>query len=85
MKDADLFILDEPNAAMDSITEYETSKLYEELLETKMGIIVAHRFNNLVKMMDIILVLSDGSIVERGTHEELASRDGLYSKLYNLK
>lgn len=84
-KKSDLYILDEPNAAMDSITEYEISKLYKELLYDKLGIIIAHKISNIVKAVDEIIVLQDGMILESGSHDELIIKDGLYSKLYNLK
>lgn len=84
-KDSSLYILDEPNAAMDSITEYEISKLYEELLKDRMGIIIAHKFSNIIKVVDEIVVISDGNIAEKGKHDELMKKEGLYRRLYELK
>jgi ABC-type multidrug transport system fused ATPase/permease subunit len=84
-KESDLYILDEPNAAMDSITEYEISQLYQEVLKDKMGIIIAHKFSNIIKIVDEIVVLQDGKIIEQGTHNELITNDGTYKILYELK
>lgn len=84
-KDSSLYILDEPNVAMDSITEYEISKLYEELLKDRMGIIIAHKFSNIIKVVDEIVVISDGNIAEKGKHDELMKKEGLYRRLYELK
>lgn len=83
-KKSDLYILDEPNAAMDSITEYEVSQLYQEILKDKMGIIIAHKFSNIVKIVDEIVVLQDGEIIEQGTHDNLIANDSIYKILYGL-
>lgn len=84
-KQSSLYILDEPNAAMDSITEYEISLLYEEILKDKIGIIIAHKFTNIISIIDDIYVLQNGKIVEKGSHKELLKIDGLYKRLYDLR
>jgi ABC-type multidrug transport system fused ATPase/permease subunit len=84
-KEADLYILDEPNAALDAISEYNLSNMYNDLLKNKMGIIVAHRFNNFIKQANNIIVLEKGVIVENGTHEELIDLKGIYNTLYNIQ
>ena len=76
-----LYILDEPNASMDSITEKEISNLYENILENKIGIIIAHRFLNIV---DKIIVLQNGEIVEFGKHKELIKKGKIYKQLTKL-
>lgn len=76
-----LYILDEPNASIDSITEKEISNLYENILENKIGIIIAHRFLNIV---DKIIVLQNGEIVEFGKHKELIKKGKIYKQLTKL-
>lgn len=83
-KNGDLYILDEPNAALDLIAEDEISNLYKNVLKDKMGIIIVHKFNRFSTYLDEIIVLEDGCIVEHGTHVELLNLGGLYSELYNL-
>lgn len=83
-KKSSLYILDEPNASMDSITEKEISNLYENILEDKIGIIIAHRFLNIVNTVDKIVVLQNGEIVESGNHEELIKKGKIYKQLAKL-
>lgn len=84
-KNADIIFLDEPNAALDAISDYEISCLYRKLLENKMGIIIAHKFNNLIDQVSSILVLDRGCLVESGTHIELMNQVGIYYKMYQLQ
>ena len=79
-----LYILDEPNASMDAIREKEISDLYENILENKIGIIIAHRFLNIVNIVDKIIVLQNGEIVESGNHEELIKKGKIYKQLAKL-
>lgn len=82
-KDSDLYILDEPNAAMDLITEYEISELYKVVLKDKLGIIIAHKIGNIIKVVDRIIVIDNGEVSEEGNHEKLLKNKGLYAKLYS--
>lgn len=84
-KKADIYFLDEPNAALDAISEYNMSKLYSELLRNKIGVIIAHRFNNFIKQANNIIVMESGTIIERGTHSQLTNSGELYKKLYDLQ
>lgn len=83
-KNSSMYILDEPNASMDAITEKEISDLYENILENKIGIIIAHRFLNIVNIVDKIIVLQNGEIIESGSHEELIKKGNIYKKLAKL-
>lgn len=84
-KNGDLYILDEPNSALDPIYEYNLAKLYKELLKDKIGIIVAHKFNNFIKDVDNILVFSDGEIIGKGKHSYLMDTNEVYKKLYSIQ
>ena len=84
-KNADAIFLDEPNAALDAISDHEISCLYQKLLQNKMGIIIAHKFTNLIHQVSSILVLDKGRLVERGTHFELMGKQGIYYKIYQLQ
>ncbi len=79
--DTALLLLDEPNAAVDPVTEAELFRRYREGMEGRSGIIVSHRLAALQKV-DRILVLEAGEIVEEGSHEELMRRKGLYYEMY---
>ena len=84
VKESSLYILDEPNASMDSITEREISSLYKDILENKIGIIIAHKFLNIVGFVDEIIILQDGKIIERGNHESLLREGKFYKKLLGI-
>ena len=81
-KNSDLYILDEPNAALDSISEFNLSTMYRPLLADKIGVIIAHRFNNFIKYADEIFVIDKGQIIQKGTHNELIETKGIYNLLY---
>jgi ABC-type multidrug transport system fused ATPase/permease subunit len=78
--DPEFLILDEATASIDSETEAELEKVLDRLLEGRQAIIVAHRLAT-VRRADTILVLRDGTIVERGSHAELMKADGLYADM----
>lgn len=85
IKSGDLYVLDEPNAALDPISEYEIAGLYSELLSNKMGIIIAHKFNNFIHDADSIIVIENGEVVGQGSHKALLAKCEIYSQLYNLQ
>lgn len=85
VKDADVYLLDEPNSSLDPFTENNLSNLYSEIFENKIGIIITHRFINIVKKIDEIIVIDNGTIIEIGTHECLLKEGKLYSKLYKIQ
>jgi ATP-binding cassette, subfamily C, bacterial CydC len=80
LKDAPLLVLDEITANLDTVTERELLGTIRELMRGRTTLQITHR---LVEMetMDEILVLDEGCVVERGTHEELVRRNGLYSRM----
>jgi ATP-binding cassette subfamily B protein len=84
MRDAQVFILDEPTAALDARAEYEAFNRFAELIRGRMALLISHRFST-VRMADRILVLRGGNVVECGSHGELVARDGLYAELFKLQ
>ena len=80
LKDAPLLVLDEATANLDTVTERELLGTIRELMRGRTTLQITHR---LVEMetMDEILVLDEGHVVERGTHEELVRRDGQYRRM----
>src|SRR5690606_8973512 len=84
MRDAELVILDEPTAALDAKAEAEVFERFKRLATGKTAVLISHRFST-VRMADRILVLSGGSIIEAGTHDELIAQRGVYAELFELQ
>ena len=81
-KDAPIKVFDEPSSALDPIAEYE---LYENIMRDSRGktmIFISHRLSS-VRSADMILMLENGEIIERGTHDELMGLNGAYADMYN--
>lgn len=84
LKNPPILILDEATSALDNENEFAIQKSIEELSAGRTTLIIAHRLST-IKNADEILVMTDRGITERGDHETLLSRDGLYSRLYNAQ
>lgn len=82
--DPRIIIMDDATSSVDMETEHLIRQALNALLAGRTTIIIAQRLRS-VQMADLILVLEEGSIVERGTHMELVSREGFYHRLYNLQ
>ena len=76
-----ILILDEATSSIDTRTEVLVQDAFEELMKGRTSFIVAHRLSTITNA-DQILVMKDGNIIERGTHDELLDRGGFYAKLY---
>ena len=84
MSNAPVVILDEPTSALDAEAEYEVFQRFMGLTEGKTSIIISHRFST-VRMANRIIVLENGQILEKGTHEELMQNEALYAQLFDLQ
>ncbi len=84
LKNPPILILDEATSALDNTTEILIQQALDELCRGRTTLVVAHRLST-IKNADEIAVVSDGEIVECGTHEALMDMDGEYAKLYNLQ
>ena len=83
LKDAPVLILDEATSYADSKNEYLMQEALAELVKDKTVIMIAHRLGT-IKNAQQILVLSEGQIVERGTHESLMKKEGVYRKMFSI-
>ena len=81
---ADILVLDEPTAAMDAQAEAEVFEHFRQLARERITILISHRFST-VRMADQIVVLNNGHIIERGSHEELMQLHGRYAQLFTLQ
>jgi len=79
-----LLILDEATSSIDPYTELVVQKALAKLLENRLAIIIAHRLST-VRLCDEIIVIDNGRIVERGSHNELMKKKGLYSSFYRMQ
>jgi ATP-binding cassette subfamily B protein len=84
LKNSPILILDEPTAALDSETEAAVLRSLERLRQGRTVFVVAHRLST-VRQADLLLVMQDGQIVERGRHHELVARGGQYARVCELQ
>ena len=82
LADPKIFVLDEATASIDTRTEQLIQNAISKLLGTRTSFLIAHRLST-IRQADIILVVKNGKIIERGTHDELMKNGGYYADLYN--
>ncbi|WP_339178483.1 ABC transporter ATP-binding protein [Oceanobacillus sp. FSL W7-1293] len=82
--DPSILVLDDATSAVDMQTEHKIQKALREVMKNRTSFIIAHRISSL-KHADEILVLEDGEIVERGTHDFLLKNKGPYERIYNIQ
>ena len=82
VQNSPMLILDEATSSVDTRTEERIQKAMDSLMKNRTSFVIAHRLST-IKNADLILVMRDGDIVEKGTHKELIAKNGFYADLYN--
>ena len=77
-----IFILDEPTAALDPMTEYEIYTQFNRMITDKCAVLITHRLSA-VQLADNVAVFDNGSVAEYGTHKELYSKGGIYTEMFD--
>ncbi len=84
LKDAPILLLDEATSSLDSNSEKDIQKSLKELMKNKTTLVIAHRLSTILDA-DLIYVIDDGKVLEKGNHKSLMKSKGLYAKLYKLQ
>lgn len=84
IRDTPILIMDEPSSGLDAASEKLVFEALDRLMEGKTCIVIAHRFST-IRKADVIFVVQDGAIAQRGNHGDLMKLDGLYSELYAIQ
>jgi ATP-binding cassette subfamily B protein len=77
-----MLILDEATSSIDTRTEQRIQRAFDKMMKGRTSFVVAHRLST-IKESDIILVMKDGAVIEKGSHQELLNLRGFYYELYN--
>ena len=83
-KNAPILVLDEATSSLDTASELEVQKAFENLMKGRTTIIIAHRLSTVMNANRII-VIDGGTIIQQGTHDQLIETEGPYKKLYDLQ
>ncbi|MDQ7090666.1 MAG: lipid A export permease/ATP-binding protein MsbA [Methylococcales bacterium] len=84
LKDAPVLILDEATSALDAESERHIQQALTEVMQGRTSLVIAHRLST-IEHADLILVIDEGEIVERGTHQTLLEKQGAYARLYGVQ
>jgi len=84
LRDSPILVLDEATSALDTESERAIQAALDELQKDRTSLVIAHRLSTIEKA-DEIVVVEDGCIVERGSHQELLSQSGIYAQLHKMQ
>lgn len=84
MREAELYVLDEPSSMLDPETELQVFQAFRELVRDRLGIFISHRYSA-IRYADQILMMDQGSVVEQGNHQQLMQQNGMYAELYMMQ
>ena len=84
IRNTQILILDEPSSGLDAESEKLVFEALDRLMKGKTSIVIAHRLST-IRSADVIFVVQDGKLIEKGKHEELAASGGLYAELYEIQ
>ena len=84
IRNTPILIMDEPSSGLDASSEQLVFEALDRLMKGKTSIVIAHRLST-IRAADVIFVVKDGAIVERGNHDELMKAGGVYAELHNLQ
>ena len=84
IRDTPILIMDEPTSGLDSASEKLVFEALDRLIQNKTAIVIAHRLST-VRNANVIFVVQDGRIVEKGKHDDLLEGGGLYAEFYGLQ
>jgi ATP-binding cassette, subfamily B, bacterial len=84
VRDTPILVLDEPTSGLDSVSEKLVFEALDRLMEGRTVVVIAHRFST-IQRADVIFVVKDGEIAERGNHRELMKLKGIYAELHDLQ
>jgi ATP-binding cassette subfamily B protein len=81
LTDPDILILDEATSNVDTLTEIYIQRAMHNIMKGRTNFVIAHRLST-IRNADTILVMNEGQIIEKGTHDELMKKGGFYAELY---
>ena len=84
LKNPRILILDDSTSSVDTETEGEIRQALQSLMQDRTTFVIAHRIQSIMSA-DLILVMDDGRIVQRGRHEDLLAQDGIYRQIFNIQ
>ncbi|KJD37684.1 ABC transporter ATP-binding protein [Paenibacillus sp. ICGEB2008] len=84
MRNADIYVLDEPSSFLDPHAEKEVFQKFDQLVHERIGVFISHRLSS-ARMADTIILMKEGRIVEAGSHKHLMDMDGVYAEMFRLQ